>query len=140
MKRSLFVLLPAAALALLATGCATSVNTVSRAQPQATPDFVADQRLITDSTLARKVGIVSVNQAEVSGDLLKIQVTLQNKSSKPQAFDYKFDWIGSDGMELSSPAGGWKQTQLEGKEERAISAIATSPRAVDFRLKLREKN
>ena len=140
MKRSLFVLLPAAALALLATGCATSVNTVSRAQPQANPDFVPDQRLITDSTLARKVGIVSVNQAKVSGDLLKIQVTLQNKSSKAQAFDYKFDWIASDGMELSSPTGGWKQIQLEGKEERAISATATSPRAVDFRLKLREKN
>ena len=124
--------------AILATGCATSVNTVSRAQPQATPNYVADQRVITDSSLGRKVGIVSVNDAKVSGDLLKIQVTLENKSSKIQAFTYKFDWIGQDGMELSGPIGGWKQIQLEGREVRAVSAIATSPNAVDFRLKLRE--
>ncbi len=134
----LLVASAALAAALLATGCATSVNTVSRAQPQATPNYVADQRVITDSTLGRKVGIVSVNDAKVSGNLLKVQVTLENKSSKPQAFTYKFDWVGQDGMELSGPAGGWKQIQLEGREVRAVSAIATSPNAVDFRMKLRE--
>ena len=118
--------------------CATSVNTVSRAQPQATPSYVADQRVITDSTLGRKVGIVSVNESKVSTNLLKIQVTLENRSSKPQAFTYKFDWIAQDGMELTGPTGGWKQVQLEGREVRAVSAIAPSPAAADFRLKLRE--
>ena len=40
------LLLASAALAatLLASGCAHSVNTVSRAQPQATPNYVADLR------------------------------------------------------------------------------------------------
>ncbi len=128
----------AAALALLGSGCATSVNTVSRSEPQATPSYVADQRVITDSSLGRKVAIVSVNEAKVSGDLLKIQVTLENRSTKPQAFTYKFDWIATDGMELSAPTGGWKQIQLEGRETRAVAAVATSPKAVDFRLKLRE--
>ena len=128
----------AAALALLGSGCATSVNTVSRSESQATPSYVADQRVITDSSLGRKVAIVSVNEAKVSGDLLKIQVTLENRSTKPQAFTYKFDWIAADGMELSAPTGGWKQIQLEGRETRAVAAVATSPKAVDFRLKLRE--
>ncbi len=127
-----------AALALLATGCATSVNTVSRAEPQATPNYVNDQRVITDASLGRKLAIVSVNDATVSGDLLRVQVTLENKSSKPQAFTYKFTWIGQDGMELSAPTGGWKQIQLQGRETRAVAAIATSPSAVDFRLALRE--
>ena len=134
------LLLSSAALAsaLLAAGCAHSVNTVSRAQPQATPNYVNDQRVITDSTLGRNVGIVSVNDNKVSGNLLKVQVTLENRSSKRQAFTYKFDWIGQDGMELSSPTGGWKQIQLEGREVRAVAATARSPAAVDFRLKLRE--
>ncbi len=132
------LLLATTALALLGSGCATSVNTVSRAEPQASPSYVADQRVITDSSLGRKVAIVSVNEAKVSGDLLKIQVTLENRSSKRQAFTYKFDWVANDGMELSAPSGGWKQIQLEGRETRAVSAIATSPKAVDFRLKLRE--
>lgn len=125
-------------LGLLAGGCATSVNTVSRAEPQALPNYVADQRVITDTTLGRKLAIVSVNEGKSSTNLLKIQVTLENKSSKPQAITYKFDWISSEGMELSSPIGGWKQIQLEGREQRAVSAIAPSPSAVDFRLKLRE--
>lgn len=128
----------ALAAALLAGGCATSVNTVSRAQPEATPSYVADQRVITDASLGRKVGIVSVNESKVSTNLLKIQVTLENRSSKPQAFTYKFDWIGQDGMELSGPTGGWKQIQLEGRETRAVSAISPTPAGVDFRLKLRE--
>ena len=133
------IILPALALAALGlTGCASSVNTVQRANPQATPSYVADQRVITDSTLARKLATVSVNEAKVSGNLLKIQVTLENLSSRPQAFTYKFDWIADDGMELSGPTGGWKQIQLEGREVRAISSIATNPRAVDFRLKVRE--
>lgn len=128
----------ALASALLAAGCATSVNTVSRAQPQATPNYVEDQRVITDASLGRKVAIVSVNESKVSTNLLNIQVTLENRSNKPQAFTYKFDWIGQDGMELSGPTGGWKQTQLEGREVRAVSAIAPTPAAADFRLKLRE--
>ena len=134
------LLLASAALAaaLLASGCAHSVNTVSRAEPQATPNYVNDQRVITDSTLGRKVGVVEVIDNKVSGNLLKVQVTLENRSSKPQAFTYKFDWIGQDGMELSSPIGGWKQIQLEGRETRAVAATATSPAATDFRLKLRE--
>jgi uncharacterized protein YcfL len=134
------LLLASAALAaaLLASGCAHSVNTVSRAEPQATPNYVNDQRVITDATLGRKVGIVEVIDNKVSGNLLKVQVTLENRSSKPQAFTYKFDWIGQDGMELSSPIGGWKQIQLEGREVRAVAATATSPAATDFRLKLRE--
>jgi uncharacterized protein YcfL len=128
----------ALATALLGAGCATSVNTVSRAQPNATPDYVADQRVLTDVTLSRKLAIVSVNQSTVSNNLLKIQVTLENRSSRPQAFTYKFDWISQDGMELSGPTGGWKQIQLEGREVRAVSAIAPTPAAADFRLKLRE--
>ncbi|AKC81614.1 hypothetical protein IMCC26134_00395 [Verrucomicrobia bacterium IMCC26134] len=133
------IILPVLVLAALGlTGCATSVNTVQRANAQATPSYVADQRVITDSTLARKLATVSVNEAKVSGNLLKIQVTLENLSSRPQAFTYKFDWIADDGMELSGPTGGWKQIQLEGREVRAISSIATNPRAVDFRLKVRE--
>ncbi len=130
--------LPLLALVCGLAGCATSVNTVSRATPEATPTYVADQRVITDATLARKIGIVSVNESRVSGDLLKIQVTLENRSSKPQAVTYVFDWIGADGMEQPSPVGGWKQIQLEGREVRAVSAVATRPSAADFRLKIRE--
>jgi uncharacterized protein YcfL len=126
------------ALALFATGCATSVNTASRAESQASPTYINDQRVVTDQSLARKLSIVSINEGKASGNLLRIQATLRNNSSRPQTFLYKFDWISDEGMELSGPTGGWQTIRFEGKEERSVSAIATNPRAVDFRLKLRE--
>ncbi len=130
-------LLTLATAGLLAGGCATSVNTVQRAEAQAMPSYVNDQRVITDSSLGRTLAIVSVNDAKVSGDLLKVQVTLENRSGRAKRFNYKFDWIAEDGMEMQT-AGGWRTLHLEGREQRSVSAIATSPRAVDFRLKLME--
>lgn len=127
-----------AALALFATGCATSVNTATRSEAQASPSLVNDKRVVTDQSLARKLSIVSINEGKASGNLLRVQATLRNNSSKPQTYLYKFDWISDEGMELSGPTGGWQTLRFEGKEERSVSAIATNPRAVDFRLKLRE--
>ncbi|RRJ95151.1 DUF1425 domain-containing protein [Opitutaceae bacterium TAV4] len=121
--------------AFFAPGCSNSVNTVQRADPQARPDTVTDQRIITDSSLARALAIVSVNQATVSGDLLQVQVTLENRKNDPRTFRYKFDWIAANGMQLDS-TGGWRVIHLRGRETSAISAVATSPRAVDFRVKL----
>ena len=46
---------------LLALGCATNVNTVERANPQAKPDMIADKRIITDASLGGLIRIVSVN-------------------------------------------------------------------------------
>ncbi len=130
-------LLVLASAALLFTGC-TNVNTVQRAQPEAAPSTVADQRIITDKSLGRALSVVSVNESKVSGNLLKIQVTLENHKNSTRTYKYKFEWIGDDGMEVSSPANSWRVITFQGREVLAVSAVSTSPRAVDFRLKLQE--
>lgn len=130
-------LLAAGALAAL-SGCATNVNTVERAQSQATPDYVADKRVITDNTLARTVRVVSINQATVSGNLLKIQATLENLKSNPRSIRYKFEWFDQSGMAIGSPNETWKTLMLQGRETTTVSTVAINPRAVDFVLKLSE--
>lgn len=130
-------LLAAAALVAL-PGCATNLNTVERAQSQATPDFVADKRVVTDNTLARIVRVNSVNQATVSGNLLKIQATLENLKNNPRTIRYKFEWIDQSGMAVNSPNETWKTLMLQGRETTMISTVAINPRAVDFVLKLSE--
>jgi uncharacterized protein YcfL len=130
-------LLAAGALAAL-SGCATNVNTVERAQPQATPDFVADKRVVTDNTLARTVRVNSINQATVSGNLLKVQATLENLKNNPRNIRYKFEWIDQSGMAVNSPTETWKTLMLQGRETTMISTVAINPRAVDFVLKLSE--
>lgn len=127
-----------AALGLLFAGCATNVNTVERAQSQATPNYVADKRVITDNTLANTFRVLSVNQTTVSGNLLKIQVTVENLRSSLKTLNYKFEWTDKDGMAVGSPNETWKTIQVEGRETQTITTVAVSPRAVDFLLKLRE--
>jgi uncharacterized protein YcfL len=135
----LFVASLVASAALIAlSGCATNVNTVERAQPLATPDFVADKRVITDNTLARTVRANAVNQATVSGNLQKVQVTLENLKNNPRTIRYKFEWFDRAGMAVSSPNETWKTLLLQGRETVAISTVAVSPSAVDFILKVTE--
>jgi uncharacterized protein YcfL len=128
----------ATAALLLAAGCATNVNTVQPLNSGATPNVVADRRVITDNTLARRVQVVSLNQATVSGNLLKVQATIQNLKNSVQTLNYKFEWVDQDGMAVSSPNETWKSIQLQGRETATISSVAVSPRAADFTLKLRE--
>jgi uncharacterized protein YcfL len=128
----------AASLLALLPGCATNVNTVERAQSQATPNYVSDKRVVTDNTLARTIRVNSINQATVSGELLKIQAEVENLKSDLRAVRYKFEWIDRDGMAVNSPTDGWKVLNFSGRETLRISTVAVSPAAVDFVLKFSE--
>ena len=119
-------------------GCASNVNTYERAESQAAPNYIADKRVITDNTLAGTVRVVSINQSTVSGNLLKIQATVENLRNSQRTVNYKFEWIDQDGMALNSPNETWKSLPLQGRESTTISTVAVSPRAVDFKLKFRE--
>lgn len=128
----------ASVLALVGFSGCQSVNTVQRAEPQASPNMINDQRIVTDKSLARKLQIISLNETTVSGDLLKVQATLQNTSRSTRTFNYQFEWIREDGMVQSGPTSIWKPLSLQGGEVRSISGVGPSPQIVDFRLKLQE--
>ncbi len=130
-------------LALLATaflsGCATTtVNTVERAQADAVPSYVADRRVITDNSLAGTFRVASINQATVSGNLLKVQATVENLRTSTRALNYQFSWVDRNGMALASPTDTWKSVRVQGRETITISSVAMSPLAADFTLKLSE--
>lgn len=121
---------------LLATGCQTAVNTTELAEPNGRREFVADKRLVTDSSLNRKVNIRAVNQAVDVGGLVKVQVELANLTYSVQSFSYQFEWFDDKGMLVSGPATVFVPRQIEGRESIFISATAPGERAKDFRLKL----
>jgi uncharacterized protein YcfL len=127
-----------AGILLLLAGCASNVNSYERAESQATPNIIADKRVITDNTLAGTVRVVSINQSTVSGNLLKVQATVENLRNSQRRVNYKFEWIDQDGMALDSANETWKTLPLQGRETTTISTVAVSPRAVDFKLKFRE--
>ena len=137
MKLALLTLLAAVGLLV---GCATNVNTVSRSESLANPEMVNDKRVITDSSLGKLLRIVSVNEATVSGNLKKVQVTLENAKNNARTVNYKFEWVNQDGMATGGTGEVWKPLHFAGRETKTISAVATSPQAVDFTLKLVEAN
>jgi len=135
MKKHSFVI--AAILSLTcAVGC-QSVNSTERADPQGTPQFVADHRVIADKSLNNRAGVVSVNEARTPSGLLQVQVQLFNNTSFPRRFRYTFEWYDDQGMLLPTPAL-WLPRRIMGGETLNVSSIAHTPKAVDFRFKIVE--
>lgn len=129
-------------LAILAggMGCSsTTVNTAERDNALSTPTFVKDKRIVTDKRLGKIMKMIDVSETTVSGDLLKVQAVVMNNSKKTRSANYKFEWYDSHGMLLSSLTAHWKTVRIMGKEKVALSAVATDPDAVDFRLKMVER-
>lgn len=122
-----------AALVLL-TACASTVNTVERAVPIGQRQMVNDKRVITDAGLNRAVRIVGVNEAP--GEFIKVQIELLNTTGSLKSFNYRFEWFDANGVQVSSPTASYIPRQIEGKESIFISAVAPTPSAKDFRLKL----
>lgn len=137
MKRLTPFLLAGATACVLLPGC-TTVNTVEPAQSVAQRDMIADKRVITDSTLNRRARIIGVNQFTSPAGFLKIQVEIQNTTSRVQAFTYLVEWFDENGMIIDLPTKTAQPRTMEGKETISITATAPTPRAKDFRIKFLE--
>ena len=120
------------------TGCST-VNTVERAQPVAARQMVDDKRIITDSSLNRRVQVLGVNSNTGAGGLLKVQVEVLNTTRSLQGFNYKFEWFDENGNLINTPTSVFLSRRIEGKESMFLSATAPNSAAKDFRLKLLEE-
>jgi len=126
----------AVSLALLG-GCDT-INTTEREQPVGAATPIRDKRVVTDAALDSYARILSVNEAVLPGDVLKVQVTLRNDSPFDQRIIYRFEWFDLQGMAVDAPQSAWKAVSVQGKEVYTISSVAPGPQAKDFRLKLQE--
>ena len=125
-------------LILLLVGCRAATGTVERAQPVGIPQTVEDKRVMPDMSLRGKIAVIQVNEGVVSGDLIKGQVILRNRKSSSQTINYAWEWYDTNGMLVPSVSSSYKQLRFAGDEQKAISAIAPKPQAVDFVLKLQE--
>ena len=135
------ILLPLALAAGLAvfTGC-TTVNTVENANKAGQRTMIADQRAITDGSLARKVSIVGVNTSMTAGNVLRVQVELQNRTRSLRRFVYRFEWFDGNGMQINNVISAPLPDQIEGLESKFISGVAPSANCTDFRVKFIEAN
>jgi len=132
--KTLPLLLP---LLLLLSGCNSPVNTIEPNNPNATPTIVDSRVDIFDNSLAKRLSLVSVNEAQ-AGDLLQIQATFRNRQVRARPFAYQFQWVRQNGMVVTSPEPVWHTATTEGGQTVSVSGTAPLPDVVDFRLSLRE--
>jgi len=77
--------------------------------------------------------IVTEMRCTTSGDLLKVDATLNNDSSKVKRVAYKFRWIDREGMRAHDEET-WKPLLMYENSNQLVTGIAPHNRAVDFKL------
>ena len=124
------------AAALVVAGCHDTMNSVENAQKTSQRNMISDQRVVSDTGLNRKVGVVGIITAMTPGGFLKVQVELLNSTGSLQNFNYRFEWLDQNGMQVNNASTAVISDEIAGKESKFISAIAPTEACKDFRLKL----
>ena len=117
---------------LIFTGCATYNK-----NPTTTDESDEDaslSRIAGGDNKTKNIVVVNSFKNQVNGKLMG-KVEVQNQSSKPSIFLYKFDWISEDGSVENTPV--WRNATINGKEMQTLQAIDPRGNAVDFRLILK---
>ena len=101
-----------------------------------TNTYTGDDQIVKDGWLNSHANVRVLRQTEVSGELLNIQVEVENTFPFNSRFNYKFDFFDAEGRMLYSPLTGFKQQQVPAGGFVTITGQASSPKATDFRLTL----
>lgn len=114
-----------AALALLASGCATP--------PPPEPGSAASKVVAMGSQKHIVVGAMRV--ARENG-FMTVNVQLSNTLNSNKIFYYRFAWLGAEGFPIAEEEV-WKSQMMYGAQTSFIQGIAPTPKAVDFRLEIK---
>lgn len=139
-------ILTAAALAVLATGCATKKGFEVPGFAYGCP--IGDQKVSSMDDLV-KAKVVSegrrttvqpteIRCSKVSGDLLRIDANLNNDSKTVKRVSYKWRWIDREGMRAWEEEA-WKPLMLYDNSNQTVNTVSPTNKAVDFRLIVRSE-
>ena len=120
-----FKLIAIAALAVLASGCATP--------PPPEPGSAASKLVAMGPQKHIVVGAMRV--ARENG-FMTVNVQLSNTLNSNKIFYYRFAWLGPEGFPVAEEEV-WKSQMMYGAQTSFIQGIAPTPKAVDFRLEIK---
>ena len=85
----------------------------------------------------KNVNITKSSKEYVNGRMMA-KVEVQNRSSRPVVFGYKFDWLNGDGS-VDSSSSTWQTATINGQEIKTLQDVDLRGKAVDFRILLKAK-
>ncbi|HXZ96882.1 MAG TPA: YcfL family protein [Burkholderiales bacterium] len=126
--------------AALAAGCATKKGFEKPGFAFGCPigdakvSSMEDLEKLKIMTEGRRTTIIATDmRCTMTGDLLRVDVSLNNDSSHVKRVAYKFRWIDQEGMRAWEEEV-WKPLLLYENSNIPVSAVAPTNKAVDFRL------
>jgi len=135
----------AAALAVLAAGCATKKGfevpgfafgcPIGETKVSSMDDLVK-AKVVTEGRRST-VQATEIRCAK-AGDLLKIDAYLNNDSKSVKRVSYKFRWIDREGMRAWEEEA-WKPLLLYENSNLMVNTVSPTSKAVDFRLIMRRE-
>ncbi|MFN2426509.1 MAG: YcfL family protein [Candidatus Binatia bacterium] len=126
--------LPALLMFVALQGCSTGAsNTIDVGIGTGEPSRVT----INSSGLKRRIAFGNVVTRQ-EGLLQRGQVALENRTGGTLAFEYRWEWTDADGFQMGDTLSSWQPGIINGKERKMMSSVGPGPRAVNFRLYLRE--
>jgi uncharacterized protein YcfL len=69
---------------------------------------------------------------------LEVQVSGYNNSVKKKIFDYRAEWLDSDGLAMDSVMTKWRSVSAMPKSSFSFKAIAPNAKAADYRINTRQ--
>ncbi len=90
-----------------------------------------------DRKKLKNVNVTKSFKQEVEGKMIA-KVEVQNRSSRPVVFGYKFDWVNQDGS-VDSASSPWHTATINGQEIKTLEGVDFRGNAVDFRILLKAK-
>ena len=82
---------------------------------------------------------VSELRCKIQSDLLRIDFTLENKSSDVRRIAYRFEWVDEAGFK-SWDDESWKPIMMYEKSQQTLAGTAPSRKAADFKIVLLDQD
>jgi len=101
-------------------------NIITRPIGQAV-SFIIGEGIIVDN----------VKEVRTPEGFLEVQVSGYNQSMFKKQFEYKAEWLDTNGMTIDSVMSKWMPKSVPAKSSFSFKVIGPSPRAVDYRINTR---
>lgn len=89
-------------------------------------------------SLEGQIEVVDIKR-DHSGDVLRTQVTFNNKSAFAVSYQYKFRWFDKDGFEVAPDRSPWKPENTPGRGSNTVQATAPNPSATHVEIWFKQK-
>jgi uncharacterized protein YcfL len=139
LKRNLFIVCIAV---LVLSGCKTSDERINMGKGVG-GDTLADNIItrpfayVISALLGQGVEITEIIEAKTPEGYLDVQMKGYNKAHGIKRFDYRVEWLDSNGMVIPTKTSVWVPVSAMGKSEVTFRFIAPRKEAVDFTINTR---